>query len=304
MRSLAIGPIIVGLLVTGLSVPSRAQPGPKGSPCAEIRETCLRAGFVPNGARSGIGVAFDCIQPIMMGTPQPPRAAQPLPPINPQLVAACRASNPNFGLGPRAAFGPGQQPPYPGSKQGLPPSGPSPVQAMQAPQGDGLPPNDSQRQQAPPAEAPPSSQGSTGQAPPTGAQMPPNGEPCAQIKSACRQAGFVPNGVKSGIGIQLHCIRPIMAGTPQPAGAARALPQIDPRVVTACRASNPTFGQGRAGPPNHALPGAPSNYGGNVGPPPPGGSANSGVAPAPQAPPETGTPPTPGSRPDGGEPLP
>ena len=158
MRSLAIGLTIVLLLVTGLSVPSRAQPGPKGSPCAEIREACLRAGFVPNGARSGLGVAFDCIQPIMTGTPQPPRAARPLPPINPELVAACRASNPNFGLGQRAALGPEKQPPYPGSKQGLPPSGgPPPGQAMQGPQADGLPPNNSQRQQAPPVEAPPPS---------------------------------------------------------------------------------------------------------------------------------------------------
>ena len=304
MRSLAILLTTV-LLVTGLSVPLRAQSGPKGSPCAEIRAACLRAGFVPNGARAGIGLVFDCVQPIMAGTPQPPRAAQPLPRINPQLVAACRESNPNFGLGPRAAFGPGPQPPYPGSVQGLPPSGgPPPGQAVPPP-ADGLPQNDFQRQQGPPPEAPPPSQGSLGQAPPTGAQMPPSGEPCAHIRSACKQAGFVPNGAKSGNGIQLHCIRPIMAGSPPPAGAVRALPQIDPRVVTACRASNPTFGQGRADPPNHAgpMPGAPSNYGGQGGPPPTGGSANSGVAPPPQAPPDTGKPPTRGGPPDGGEPL-
>jgi hypothetical protein len=286
MRSVAILLTTVVLLVTGLSVPSRAQPGPKG-PCAEIREACLRAGFVPNGARSGIGVAFDCIQPIMTGTLQPPRAARPLPPINPELVAACRASNPSFGLGQRAALGPEKQPPYPGSKQGLPPSGgPPPGKAMQGPQADGLPPNDSQRQQAPPVEAPPLSQGPIGQAPPRGA---PSGEPCTQISAACTQAGFVPNGAKSGYGIQLHCIRPIMAGTPPPPGAARALPQIDPRVVAACRASNPTFGQG----PNYVGPlsGA-SSYGGV---PPSEGPLNSGVAPPQQRQPETDVPPTPGS---------
>jgi hypothetical protein len=321
MRSLAILLTTV-LLVTGLSVPLRAQSGPKGSPCAEIRAACLRAGFVPNGARAGIGLVFDCVQPIMAGTPQP--AAQPLPRINPKLVAACRESNPNFGLGPRAAFGPGPQPPYPGSMQGLPPSdGPPPRQAVQAPPADGSPQNDFQRQQEPPPEAPPPSQGSLGQAPPTGAQMPPNGEPCAQIRSACKQAGFVPDGAKFGNGILLHCIRPIMAGTPSPAGAARALPQIDPQVVTACRASNSTFGQGRAGTPNYVgpPPGASSNHGGLApgdrpdyrgssppggspydGPPPPEGSAKSGVAPPPQAPPQTSAPSTPGSSPESGPP--
>ena len=99
MRAIAILVTVVGLLVVGLSVPLRAQPGLGGGPCAEIRAACLGAGFVPNGARSGIGIAVDCIQPIMAGTPQRPRAARPLPQIDPRIVAACTSSNASFGQG-------------------------------------------------------------------------------------------------------------------------------------------------------------------------------------------------------------
>jgi lipoprotein-anchoring transpeptidase ErfK/SrfK len=99
MRAIAILVTVVGLLVVGLSVPLRAQPGLVGGPCAEIRAACLGAGFVPNGARSGIGIALDCVQPIMAGTPQRPRAVRPLPQIDPQIVAACTSSNPSFGQG-------------------------------------------------------------------------------------------------------------------------------------------------------------------------------------------------------------
>jgi lipoprotein-anchoring transpeptidase ErfK/SrfK len=97
MRAIAI--TAVGLLVSGLSVPLQAQPGQLGGPCAEIRAACLGAGFVPNGASSGIGIAVDCVQPIMAGTPQRPRAARPLPQIDPRIVAACTSSNPSFGRG-------------------------------------------------------------------------------------------------------------------------------------------------------------------------------------------------------------
>jgi hypothetical protein len=43
---------------------------------------------------------------------------------------------------------------------------------------------------------------------------PKRGGPCAQIAAACKQAGFVPQGAKSGAGIVVDCIRPIMVGTP------------------------------------------------------------------------------------------
>jgi hypothetical protein len=66
--------------------------------------------------------------------------------------------------------------------------------------------------------------------------------PCAKIAVACTQAGFVPNGAKVGLGIAVDCIRPIMASTPQRAKATKALPQVDPQVVQACRERNPDFG--------------------------------------------------------------
>jgi hypothetical protein len=69
----------------------------RAKPCAQIREACLQAGFIPNGVNMGIGIIVDCIRPIMAGTPQPKRAAKPLPQIAPELVAACKSRNPNFG---------------------------------------------------------------------------------------------------------------------------------------------------------------------------------------------------------------
>ena len=68
--------------------------------------------------------------------------------------------------------------------------------------------------------------------------------PCARITAPCTQAGFVRNGAKIGAGIMVDCIQPIIAGTPQRKQATKALPQIDPQVVTACNERNPNFGKG------------------------------------------------------------
>jgi hypothetical protein len=123
-----------------------AGPGPgfanQNGPCARIRAACLRAGFVPGGARAGIGLQIDCIRPIMQGAPQPARAVQPLPPIDPRIVAACRATNPRFGTGgpPGAAGGP----PPPGGGEGPPGSNPAesgaPPPPGNPPQSGGPPP--------------------------------------------------------------------------------------------------------------------------------------------------------------------
>ena len=69
--------------------------------------------------------------------------------------------------------------------------------------------------------------------------------PCARIRTACTDAGFRPNGAKRGLGITLDCIQPIMTETPQRKQATKALPQIDPQVVAACKQRNPNFGKGR-----------------------------------------------------------
>jgi hypothetical protein len=68
--------------------------------------------------------------------------------------------------------------------------------------------------------------------------------PCAQIKTACTRAGFVLNGAKTGAGIMVDCIQPIIAGTPQRKRASMPLPQIDPQIVAACSERNPNFGKG------------------------------------------------------------
>jgi hypothetical protein len=83
------------------------QPAPKGA-CAQIRAACTQAGFVPNGVNMGVGIAVDCIRPIITGTPQRMGATKPLPQIDPQVVIACKNQNPNFGMGGGGATPGGQ----------------------------------------------------------------------------------------------------------------------------------------------------------------------------------------------------
>jgi arylsulfatase A-like enzyme len=65
--------------------------------CDEIVAACKQAGFVPGGGRAGGGLEVGCVRPIMQGRAQPRRASKPLPQIDPQLVAACKKSDPTFG---------------------------------------------------------------------------------------------------------------------------------------------------------------------------------------------------------------
>jgi hypothetical protein len=83
--------------VASLGTAVVAEAAPRQRPCAEIRAACEQAGFVQGGAKAGDGIVADCIRPIMQGTPQPRRANKPLPQIDQQLVADCKAQNPNFG---------------------------------------------------------------------------------------------------------------------------------------------------------------------------------------------------------------
>jgi hypothetical protein len=88
---------ILGTFVVGLGAAVSVQAAPRQGACAEIRAACEQAGFVQGSARAGDGLFVDCIAPVMRGTPQPRRASKPLPQINLQLVADCKAQNPNFG---------------------------------------------------------------------------------------------------------------------------------------------------------------------------------------------------------------
>ena len=111
-------------LLAGCGTAAAQQGLPR--PCAALRQVCVQAGFVPQGARAGEGLVVDCIRPLMQGIPQPRRATKPLPAVDPQLVEACRAQNPNFGMANAAQQQRvPQQPP-----QGLP----QPPQAAQPPQ--------------------------------------------------------------------------------------------------------------------------------------------------------------------------
>jgi hypothetical protein len=72
-------------------------------PCDEISSACKSAGFVQGDAKQGNGLWIDCIDPIMQGVKQPPKATKPLPSISSEVVAACKQKNPKFGEGKPAA---------------------------------------------------------------------------------------------------------------------------------------------------------------------------------------------------------
>jgi len=69
--------------------------------------------------------------------------------------------------------------------------------------------------------------------------------PCDQVTAACKSAGFAQGDARTGTGLQVDCVIPIMQGIAQPAAAARPLPQVSPQVVAACKARHPDFGQGK-----------------------------------------------------------
>src|SRR3954468_18574861 len=52
----------------------------------------------------------------------------------------------------------------------------------------------------------------------------PSAGACVQIRMACLDGGFVPGAAGDGIGLQIHCIMPIIQAQPQPPTARRPLP--------------------------------------------------------------------------------
>jgi hypothetical protein len=91
--------ILVGF-VTLLSVAICAFPvGAQETqrPCRQIRAACEAAGFVHGKGKEGFGLSRNCIRPIMQATAQRPKASKPLPQVDTQIIAACKAANPNFG---------------------------------------------------------------------------------------------------------------------------------------------------------------------------------------------------------------
>jgi hypothetical protein len=78
----------------------------EGKPCLKIKQACEQAGFTFGSAGQGLGLLVDCIRPIMDNAPQKASAGKPLPDIDPDIVKACRAKNPDFGK-PKANGQPG-----------------------------------------------------------------------------------------------------------------------------------------------------------------------------------------------------
>lgn len=89
-------PIMLCTLLVGVVVSSSWAEQDQG-PCAQIIAACKNAGFVQGGASSGSGLLVDCVRPIMQGKAAKHKASKPLPQVDPQLVAACKAKNPAFG---------------------------------------------------------------------------------------------------------------------------------------------------------------------------------------------------------------
>ena len=89
------------MIALGAATATHAAQAP-GGPCGQIVAACQQAGFVQGGGRGGDGVQVDCVRPIMLGTAQPRRATKPLPQVDAEIVAACRARNPEFGQRNRA----------------------------------------------------------------------------------------------------------------------------------------------------------------------------------------------------------
>ena len=68
---------------------------------------------------------------------------------------------------------------------------------------------------------------------------------CRQIRQACQDAGFIQGAFREGVGLQIHCIMPIMQARSQPPTARKPLPKVNSKLVADCKVSNPRFGKPR-----------------------------------------------------------
>ena len=84
------------LVVVGCATALTTQAAPSG-PCEQIVTACKDAGFVQGGATKGDGIRINCIDPIMQGKPATRNRTTPLPSVDPDIVAACKSANPDFG---------------------------------------------------------------------------------------------------------------------------------------------------------------------------------------------------------------
>jgi hypothetical protein len=171
---------------------------PNYGPCGEVKAACRRAGFVSGGASAGIGLALDCVRPIIEGIPPPARVMRPLPQINPRLLTACRASLGRIGKPPfksdqkpTPSYGARNRPGY----ETPPPRYGTPAEEQPSP----LAPQD---QAAPPRSGPTQDQSTDG-APPRNSPQPEDQD--QSTKTAPPQSGHAPDqGTKSQSSPESH----------------------------------------------------------------------------------------------------
>jgi len=97
MHRKRIRPDTLIAIVVAIVEAASAQAAWGQGPCEQIAAACQSAGFIRGGATAGEGLLVDCLEPIMRGAAQPRKASKPLPRVDAQLVAACKAENPAFG---------------------------------------------------------------------------------------------------------------------------------------------------------------------------------------------------------------
>ena len=78
-----------------LSLADNFAPGP----CKKIAAACKTAGFIDGDWKKGDGLWRDCVDPIIQGQTSVPGATKPLPTVDGQIVALCKAKHPKFGAG-------------------------------------------------------------------------------------------------------------------------------------------------------------------------------------------------------------
>ena len=84
------------MIVLVLAATSATRAAPRRGACEQIAEACRSAGFVQGGAAGGNGLLVDCVEPIVQRTAQPRKATKPLPQVDSQLIAACKADEAGF----------------------------------------------------------------------------------------------------------------------------------------------------------------------------------------------------------------
>ncbi len=109
----------------------------------------------------------------------------------------------------------------------------------------------------------------------------PPSEHAARLRRHASMRVLCPAEPKSGNGLEVDCIRPIIEGTAPPSRTSRPLPGVDPRIVAACATQHAKRGSDHAGTPGPNGQSRPADL--------PGGSP----PPAPEAPPTTLPQPSP-----------